>query len=245
MINVNSGEAENKDVYDGNVWKEFQSFRGSPFLSEEGNLAGMMNFDFFQPYKHIQYSMGAVYVTILNLPRAIISKQENKILIGLIPGPHEPRHDINTFLAPFVDELLKFWSGVELNVAHLRRRKTIRCTLLCVACDLPAGTKACGFLGHNAHLGCSRCFKKFEGILGEGMNFSEFDRENWPPRTGTRHRRDAYSLAALCTKTELQKTESELGCRYSILLKLPYFDAPRMLIVDPLHNLFLGSAKYF
>ena len=26
-------------------------------------------------------------------------------------------------------------------------------------------------------------------------------------------------------------------------LQLPYFDAPRMLIVDPMHNLFLGSAK--
>ena len=102
--------------------------------------------------------------------------------------------------------LIKFWSGVELNVKFLRR-KTICCALLCVTCDLAAGRKACGFLGHNAHLGCSRCFKKFEGSVGEGMNFSGFVRENWPPRTGTRHRRDAYSLAALCTKTDLQKTE--------------------------------------
>ena len=26
--------------------------------------------------------------------------------------------------------------------------------------------------------------------------------------------------------------------------KLPYFDPTRMLIVDPMHNLFLGSAKH-
>lgn len=38
--------------------------------------------------------------------------------------------------------------------------------------------------------------------------------------------------------------ESELGCRYSILLELPYFDAPKMLALDPMHNLFLGSAKH-
>ena len=38
--------------------------------------------------------------------------------------------------------------------------------------------------------------------------------------------------------------ESELGCRYSILLELPYFDPVRMTIVDPMHNLFLGSAKH-
>ena len=41
------------------------------------------------------------------------------------------------------------------------------------------------------------------------------------------------------------KAESESGCRYSVLVKLPYFNAPRMLIVDPMHNLFLGSAKHF
>ena len=41
------------------------------------------------------------------------------------------------------------------------------------------------------------------------------------------------------------KRQSKRGCRYSILLKLPYFDAPRMLIVDPMHRVFLGSAKYF
>ena len=38
--------------------------------------------------------------------------------------------------------------------------------------------------------------------------------------------------------------ESASGCRYSVLLKLPYFDAPCMLIIDPIHNLFLGSAKH-
>lgn len=33
-------------------------------------------------------------------------------------------------------------------------------------------------------------------------------------------------------------------CQYSVLLRLPYFDAPRMLIVDPMHNLFLESGKH-
>ena len=37
--------------------------------------------------------------------------------------------------------------------------------------------------------------------------------------------------------------ESELGCHYSILLEVPYFDPVCMTIVDPMHNLFLGSAK--
>ena len=37
--------------------------------------------------------------------------------------------------------------------------------------------------------------------------------------------------------------ESKYGCRYIILLDLPYFDPIRMLLIDPMHNLFLGTAK--
>ena len=114
--------------------------------------------------------------------------------------------------------------------------------LCCVACDLPAGRKVCGFLEHNAHLGCSKCFKRFSGTVGN-MNFSGFDRDSWMCRLGSRHAQDARSLLSTTTKADLQKWESELGCRYSTLLQLPYFDAPRMLIVNPMHNLFLGSAK--
>ena len=59
------------DVYDGKVWSDFQSYGGQPFLSEPGNFALMLNMDFFQPYKHVQYSVGAIYMTILNPPRGI------------------------------------------------------------------------------------------------------------------------------------------------------------------------------
>ena len=38
--------------------------------------------------------------------------------------------------------------------------------------------------------------------------------------------------------------ETKLGCRYSCLLNLPYFDVTRMLCIDPMHNLFLGTGKW-
>ncbi len=40
-------------------------------------------------------------------------------------------------------------------------------------------------------------------------------------------------------KTEMAKLESKSGCRYSIL---PYFDPVRMHLIDPMHNLYLGTA---
>lgn len=59
------------------------------------------------------------------------------------------------------------------------------------------------------------------------MDYSGFDRENWIIRTGSVHRQAALKLKNPITRSALQAGESESGCRYSVLLKLPYFDAPR------------------
>lgn len=232
-----------EDVYDGKVWKEFLVYEGKPFLSDAHNLALMMNMDFFQPYKHVKYSVGAIYLTVLNLPRALRYKQDNIILVGLIPGPHEPETHINSFLDPLVNELLHFWDGIDLAICSVAEHKCVRCALLCLSCDIPGGRKTCGFLSHSAHYGCSRCLKFFPGSGGV-VDYSGFDRENWVLRTGSSHREAAMRLRNFTTKIERTKCESQSGCRYSVLLKLPYFDAPRMLIVDPMHNLFLGTAKH-
>ena len=231
------------DVYDGQVWKDFQVVDGVKFLAEKNNFAITLNMDFFQPYKHIKgYSVGAIYAVVLNLPREIRYKRENTILIGLIPGPKEPEHNINTFLNPLVKELIALWSGKSMQVVG--KNRLVKCALLCVACDLPAGRKTCGFLGHSAHYGCSKCWKFFPGTVG-GMDYSGFDRKEWSTRNGTDHRRIAMGLRNFNSLKEQVEQESAQGLRYSALLMLPYFNAPRMLIVDPMHNLFLGTAKHF
>lgn len=92
-------------------------------------------------------------------------------LTGLIPGPY-------TYLKPFVDECLQFWNGIEMEV----NGASLRCDLLCVACDMSAGRKACGFLSHSAALGCARCLKHFPGPFG-GLDYSGFDCVNWLLRT--------------------------------------------------------------
>ena len=61
--------------------------------------------DFFQPYKHLTYSVGVIY-GVLNLPRNIRYKCENVILIDVISEPEEPKRDIYSFLEPMVNELL-------------------------------------------------------------------------------------------------------------------------------------------
>lgn len=86
------------DIYDGKVWHDFLTVNEQGFLSKSNNYALLLNLDFFQPFKHVQYSLGAIYMTVLNLPRGTRNKLENVILVGLIPGPHEPGHDFNSLL---------------------------------------------------------------------------------------------------------------------------------------------------
>ena len=64
-------------------------------------------------------------------------------------------------------------------------------------------------------------------------------------RTNEGHRNDVESVLAKETITSRSKRESEVGCRYSVLLDLKYFRPIEMLLIDPMHNLYLGTAKHF
>lgn len=92
------------DVYDGDVWQSFKTVNGQEFLSSKYSLGLLLNVDWFNPYKHVEYSVGAIYISILNFPRRL-RYQENMILVGIIPGPNEPSLHINSFLEPLVEDL--------------------------------------------------------------------------------------------------------------------------------------------
>ena len=214
-------------IYNGRIWHDFQIFNGKDLLADPHTLGLMLNIDWFKPHKHVQYSVGVIYVSIMNLPRELRFKYENILIIGLIPRPKEPQHDINPFLRPLVSELLRFFDGIEMNVVDEGAMCMIKCVLLCITCDIPAGRKVCGFMGHSAKLGCSKCYKQFTGLFGSNY-FSGFNITNWTPHTEKKHRANAKKICQCKSKSEQSKLESELECCYSVLLKLPYFDPIRM-----------------
>ena len=81
------------DVYDGAMWRRFNSAEMNEFLSSPYCYLMTLNVDWFQPFEHGIYSVGAVYLTLQNLPRNERYKTENIILIGIVPGPREPKND--------------------------------------------------------------------------------------------------------------------------------------------------------
>lgn len=234
------------DVYSGQIWKDFQNYKRSEFLSAPRNYGLMPNFDFFQPIKHRKdYSVGVLYLVLLNLPRHLRFKWENVIVVGIVPSLDGEPKSLNEFLRPAVDELNALWKGVQLKSSLSSITLKFRAALLCVSADIPAARKLCGFKGHSACLGCSRCLKVFPGGFGENKDYSGFDRENWQHRTNRQHRINAKRLEKCQTITNRNKLSKEFGINYwSSLLDLEYFDVVRFCAVDPMHNLFLGTAKY-
>ena len=139
-----------EDVYDGRVWKKILCYQKKPFLAISRRFiwyAFMLNIDWFQPHKQLSYSVGAIYLSVLNLPRSMRYKLENTCLVGRIPGPHEPEITVNSYIEPLVQDLKKFWNGVQLSVSCGRNteRKLVRSAVIFCSCDLPAGRKLCGF----------------------------------------------------------------------------------------------------
>lgn len=62
----------------------------------------------------------------------------------------------------------------------------------------------------------------------------------FPARDGQEHSREAQEYAELDTKQQRDAFFAEHATRYFELSRLPYFDAVKMTIVDPMHNILLG-----
>jgi hypothetical protein len=166
------------DVMDGSVWREFGSLPKQdahgracrdadgkeiryPCLDVPGNYALSIFVDWFQPWKRVRYSVGVLFACILNLPRAERHKKENLFVIGIFPGGSEKNLSLNSLLEPFKDEMLELHParGVNMTTAKCPDGRKVCAVCILAVCDLPAGKKLCGFVGHNGDKGCSRCDK--------------------------------------------------------------------------------------
>ena len=229
------------DITDGRVWNELVD-KHVTAANFKGTFLGLLvNIDWFQPYKHISYSVGVIYAVIVNLPRTLRYRRENVIIIGIIPGPKEPKKQINPYLGPFVKELLELADGIWFSTKS--RKQLIKCVIAGLSSDIPATRKAAGFVGHNATKACSRCLKNFPKV-GDHVYFCGFDRETWDLRSHDIHCYQARKTLTAHTKAARKAIEKESGARYSILYELPYYDAIRFANIDSMHNLFLGTAKH-
>ena len=206
----NVTENEMSDIYDGCVWKELST--PGKYLSKPNNLCLKLNVDWFKLYKHTNYSVGILYLVVENLPRNIRFNIENTIIMGCIPGPNEPKKNINSFIKPLVDELLELWHGVQIKSGSLFGVTSVRCMLTSVSADIPATRKLCGFFSHSAKRGCSKCLKVFEyENFGSKADYSGCDRSLCAPRNTADHVDILNQISRLSTATEKEELHKNWG----------------------------------
>lgn len=236
-----------RDIFDGDILRKFKGPDGAHFSmgNGEGRYVFSLSVDFFNPLSNKQagkkVSVGLITLVCLNLPPDIRYKPENMFLAGVIPGPHElPLSAISHFLKPLVDDFLKFWDpGV-----HYSRTdghpdgRLVRCAIVCIVCDLPAAQKTAGFaLSAHTHF-CSICHCDLKT-----HGYANLDYTSWCRRTNQDCRRTAKQFRRAGSSPAADRIVASTGVRWSQLLRLPYFDPSRFVVVDAMHNLFLGLIR--
>ena len=163
------------------------------------------------------------------------------LYLELLPGPTEVKlHKINHYLSLIVDELLEFWSGFNLPSTNEHPNgKKIRLAVICCSNDISAARKLCGHI--SALIGCHRCYKR-ANTGGRKPDFSGFDDiDEWVrERDPEEHRQNAEDWQKCKTADERKRHVSDTHVRWLEMLRLPYFNPIRHLVVDPMHCLFLG-----
>ena len=238
------------DIYDGRVWKTFP-FDGNTFFTTETattHLGLLINLDWFQPFTYTQHSTGAIYASICNLPRSERNKPENIMYLGFLPGPKEVGLErINHYLAPIVDELLELWKGWKIpKTFEHPAGLEIKVALIVASSDTPATRK---LFGHgSAVMKCHRCEKRstysheYKKTHYGGME--DYDEWVTRPASASLHKEHAQEWMECTSKNTRDLHFKEHGVRWSEFLRLLYMDPNRFAVVDPMHCLFLGIAKW-
>ena len=243
-----NNDHELSDIYDGRIWKEFKDPNEDRLFFRhdvsDSNLGIMLNLDWFQPFDNSQHSVGVIYGVICNLPRSERFKTSNTITLAVIPGPGEPKlHKLNHYLAPIIDQFIELWKGIDISTNETSS-KHIRAAIICCACDIPAARKLCGLI--SARAACHLCEKVANFDDRNQSNFGGFDDMNqwFVKRDADEIRNNAYIWKECNTEDARKNHVSETFVRWSEIYRLPYFDPTKFLIVDPMHCLFLGIAKW-
>lgn len=214
-------------------------------VNGECHLIFSLFVDWFNPHGNKaagkSHSIGAVYLACMNLPTHLRYRPENIYLAAIIPGPNEPNTDqLNHLIRPIVDELVVMWNpGLRLErTADMPGGRVVRVAVIPLVCDLPAVRKTSGFASYSAFHFCNFC-----QLLSTDMN--NVDRETWPPAySWVEHLEYAYAWRDAPNAAVRKTIFDDRGLRWSELLRLPYWDPTRYVLVDAMHNLFLGEFRH-
>lgn len=124
---------------------------------------------------------------------------------------------MNSYLRPLVKELNALWTdGVQVSHKEIESCNVFA-ALIATMCDIPPMKKLMEFTGHNSSHCCWKCKKVF--------------------------RHSALITHTAKTPTERSTRELNSGSCFTELMHFQYFYCVQYTIIDPMHNLLLGTAR--
>ena len=228
------------DVWDTHTFRDLKGADGKPFIDStvrEGRYIFGICMDGFNAEGKggAMSPLTAVYLVWYNLPPELRFKYEYMFLAGVLPG-HPSMEQINHLLRPLVTCFCNGYSrGVWFTSTPLHLNgKLARFAIVPVVADLLAARQMSGFAPHSSINFCSLCTQKLGDI-------EELDYRNWTQRSGEEHRRVAEEWRDATTEEEQNQIYEDHGIWWSELLRLPYWDATRMVALDSMHLFYLGN----
>ncbi|XP_021735138.1 uncharacterized protein LOC110701823 [Chenopodium quinoa] len=125
---------------DSEAWKHLDSCFPE-FASEPRNVRLGLCTDGFAPHGQFggQYSCWPVILTPYNLPPSMCMKRQFMFLSLLVPGPKNPKGNLDVYMQPLIHELKQLWEVGE-NTYDISRKQNInlRAAILWTVSDFPA-----------------------------------------------------------------------------------------------------------
>ncbi|KAL6309872.1 hypothetical protein BKA93DRAFT_814244 [Sparassis latifolia] len=167
--------------------------------------------------------------TSCNLPPEYHYRTSNLMLTSILPGPKEQTGDqVQRFIRPIDGIVVKTPSSPEGRCVHV--------ALLAVVCDKLAAHKIGGFGSHSHTYPCTQ-----DWIIKQDIGTPKaFEKNAFEPRTDKKQRELGERYRNLKTEKACTDFVHAHATRYTELSRLPYFDLVRQIVIDPMHNLFLG-----
>lgn len=201
----------------------------------------ILNMDWYKLNGVVGNSVGGLYCAIANLPRESMLLPRNISLLMSLPGPQEPPGVLfNKVLKPVVDDLLTCETGIKVHINGYHGLQVVRTRILFQCSDMPASRKLVGSAGHGSRSHPCQFCKITKAEINEPSGYDLRALSYEDPATVLQASFE-HEVAPAASQAAI---ESMYGVRHSIMMRLTGMEQARSSPPDPLHNSYLGLAKF-
>lgn len=223
------------------------------YFEDSRDIALGLSTDGFAPFKRRKHTAWPLVVFLYNLPPELRVLIDSILSLGIIPGPKKPI-DADSFLWPFVRELLRLMHGVRAYDILSSKLFSLRAYLILAFGDIPAISMIMRMKGHNGFCPCRMC--EITGLRIPGgrattyyvplnrTSHPVYDPENLPLRTHGRFLTQANEVQNALSNADAEDLAKKYGIKgIPVLSYIPSLNFPASFPYDFMHLIWENLVK--